>query len=446
MFSPLRKWIIENKFFIKHGDQRPITHLLLNGGKMCIPEEYNKEFLEMYVKEIKSGYPQYICEVKTPVFRFFIDLDFIEDHEIQSKTSIIYFKQIQTVMRSFYPHHDHTFFVCTTTPKRVNTDYIKTGIHILFKNIYINKTNAMHIRNYLVHNFKKKFGERLSFNTWEDVIDKSVYNANGLRMIGSRKMSVCKECKGKSGTVENCGECGGLGKIDERRVYNIESVIDALGNLNEEALEHYNEDYLDLIFNTSIINYENPETQITYPLDLSKISIQKTKRNKKVIIPNNEEKSVLDKIDKKHITNENVVYSSLNTYVKRNLPDVYKKISFIDIYQCSDDRYIIRTDSKYCLNINREHSSNHIYLELSSQGLFQKCFCCCDTISGRISGNKCSNFKYKLNVSPISSILLKKLFTKYENNIYTSVSPILVKNKSKEYETFLSNLKISIMS
>ena len=40
------------------------------------------------------------------------------------------------------------------------------------------------------------------------------------------------------------------------------------------------------------------ETQITYPLDLSKISIQKTKRNKKVIIPNNEEKSQLDKIDK----------------------------------------------------------------------------------------------------------------------------------------------------
>ena len=44
MFSPLRKWIIENKFFIKHGDQ-PITHLLLNGGKCLVSQKNIQKIL-----------------------------------------------------------------------------------------------------------------------------------------------------------------------------------------------------------------------------------------------------------------------------------------------------------------------------------------------------------------------------------------------------------------
>ena len=62
-------------------------------------------------------------------------------------------------------------------------------------------------------------------------------------------------------------------------------------------------------------------------------------------------------------------------------------------------RYLLKTTSRYCENISREHSSNHvkIVIEPGSKGnpgakIHQECFCRCETLVGRSRG-MCKDFK-----------------------------------------------------
>ena len=45
--SNLTKWFFENKFIVKRGQDRKLTHLLMNGGKVSIPENKYSEFLHI---------------------------------------------------------------------------------------------------------------------------------------------------------------------------------------------------------------------------------------------------------------------------------------------------------------------------------------------------------------------------------------------------------------
>jgi hypothetical protein len=72
---------------------------------------------------------------------------------------------------------------------------IKSGFHLVWPEIWITVENAKKLRILFIEKITDVFGERESFNTWEDVIDLAVYEDNGLRMVGCRKMSICKCCK-----------------------------------------------------------------------------------------------------------------------------------------------------------------------------------------------------------------------------------------------------------
>ena len=62
------------------------------------------------------------------------------------------------------------------------------------------------------------------------------------------------------------------------------------------------------------------------------------------------------------------------------------------------DTYLVSTNSKYCENLKRAHSSNHVWFHISGKIIAQKCFCRCETIRGRRDGF-CKDFygrKYEL--------------------------------------------------
>lgn len=56
--------------------------------------------------------------------------------------------------------------------------------------------------------------------------------------------------------------------------------------------------------------------------------------------------------------------------------------------------YIIQTYSKFCMNLNATHRSNHVYFVMSKRKLWQKCYCTCDTTKNRKFG-KCKSFSSK---------------------------------------------------
>jgi hypothetical protein len=76
----------------------------------------------------------------------------------------------------------------------------------------------MKLRILFIEKLIETFSERESFNKWDDVVDLSVYEDNGLRMVGCRKIGICKTCKNKKEAKLTCEMCEGVGKKDENRI------------------------------------------------------------------------------------------------------------------------------------------------------------------------------------------------------------------------------------
>ena len=58
----------------------------------------------------------------------------------------------------------------------------------------------------------------------------NIYEDNGLRMIGCRKMGFCSKCNRKD---TSCTYCDGKGKVDEGRVYKPKSIMSYSGNTDD---------------------------------------------------------------------------------------------------------------------------------------------------------------------------------------------------------------------
>eukprot|EP00741_Cyanophora_paradoxa_P003201 tig00000681_g3110.t1 len=70
-------------------DQKSATHLLMTGGKIRIPPEREDEFLARYAADVALGHGQlFFVEKRTPVFRLFADLDFLDDRPYDLATDV----------------------------------------------------------------------------------------------------------------------------------------------------------------------------------------------------------------------------------------------------------------------------------------------------------------------------------------------------------------------
>ncbi len=103
-------------------------------------------------------------------------------------------------------------------------------------------------------------------------------------------------------------------------------------------------------------------------------------------------------------------YKIVEEFILNFLPEEYSDANIVEMMFCGKKNskfrsYIVRTNSKYCQNIQDEHNSNHIYFVITNEKFHQRCFCRCDVI--RPSGIKCSDFidKGKLLSSKMKEIL-----------------------------------------
>ena len=80
---PLKKWVITSKYFLKTSDPKEkkvgSTHFLLDGGIWKIPLAEYQTFLRLLSADLQNGEKHYICENRSPVFKFICDIDLFED-------------------------------------------------------------------------------------------------------------------------------------------------------------------------------------------------------------------------------------------------------------------------------------------------------------------------------------------------------------------------------
>ena len=374
---PLKKWIISNKYFIKTTDSKEkkvgSTHFLLDGGIWKIPKEEYQTFLRLLSADLQNNEKYYISENRTPVFRFICDLDFFENEMISISQLERVIQVIQEIITFYFG--EKPVIICGTDSKTVvknETEMVKSGFHLVWPKIWISVQHAKALRLLFIEKLIETFNERDPMNTWSDVVDLAVYEDNGLRMVGCRKIANCKHCKNKKETRESCQYCSGIGKVDEGRVYSPKSVLPE----NEEYLKSIQKDLFVQLLETSIYNYNDlPETELKCSLP-EKVNESKTKKNSKTSVVSDKDETTI----------------KLENFIRRHFKENYSKVHLKKVTKASETvptgiiKYFADPDENFCMNVNRNHTSSGVYFQITQNGICQRCYCKKDTTDGRLFG------------------------------------------------------------
>lgn len=382
-----------NKFITKNGDK--CTHLLLNGGKLFV--ENNTEFLDVYTQELEKGSKLYVVEKRPDVFKYMIDLDILDNGFWDFDRILPFCKYIQKIVYDFFLT-DLNMLILNANPKQKNEN-TKSGYHLIWPRLFLKAEQALTLREAILQNIPTHITPPL--NKWEDAIDSLVYLRNGYRMVGSDKMI--------NGKPEN-------------RVYNIVGVIDSQGNTRDQYLSRLKNNLGVLVKETSIREVIS--------------NVQEFEQIPKWFKGG----SVLTQKNKKRFKATNVNSNILVKFIREKLPSCYKHQNIKDIRKYEDGNLLVITDSRWCLNINRDHNSCGIYFLVTPRGVYQKCLCPCENLNGRIYGycrdftSLCFEFDDKTSA---------KIFgTKGGDKIKSTSVPPVVSIKSLDKDNYIKNVEV----
>lgn len=452
-----KTWLFQNKFIGSHIET--YSHLLLSGGKVNVPQEEYKTMCKYYAQDVIEGNVNYITEMRTPVFRFHMDIDLLEESSLDLNTILDYCKSIQECIKQFVSWKNKKgakkmMMIISVSPEQVknknNKDYIKYGIHLNWPYLKVDTFMASVLREGCIQYLNQCYGERHENNKWNDVIDKTVYTNNGLRWIYSDKAIVCPECKGKKTRTRRpedhsiCCMCQDSGKIPSNRIYEPIAIFDENNEKMQEELElitkksfHHVVKCVELLSIKCFDKQPNIEIKEPFPKWYKVINVVlKTKHDKSrkheanpIVKDNLSETgeikkafSILEQIHEDDKRHEYII-----EYMQNFLPEEYADIHIVEILFCGKRNskfrsYIVRTDSKFCQNLQDEHYSNHVYFIITNEVMHQRCFCRCDVV--RSSGIKCCDYidKGKKITSKLREILfpetIEKLKEKKEQIMY----------------------------
>ena len=338
--NPLRVWLFSTGKIVKNAANTNVTHYMLDGGKLDLTTDYQL-FQELYAKYI--NFKNCIVEKKTDIFRFFIDFDILSTEILDINT---YTVSVQNVICNVYNNPDLKCIITKAdNPKEIKKGdnvFIKQGYHFNWPDINVDKNVALRIRENILISLNTIYGKpETFFDSWDKIIDKCVYDKNGLRLVGSDK---CTYSDGKY-TYEN-------------RVYNYYTTY--IGNkLSEEHDNIYKCNLLKVIQDTSIRTdtqtitafYNLPEYEETEE-DFS----TNESGNFTLLSNENSQKNSILRFFKNHVTG----------YRVDDIRGILKS-------QMYDTLYLINTKSKYCQNKCGYHTNNHIYFKLTPAGICQMC-------------------------------------------------------------------------
>jgi hypothetical protein len=81
--------------------------------------------------------------------------------------------------------------------------------------------------------------------------------------------------------------------------------------------------------------------------------------------------------------------------LEKTLPRVYKSSKMTVTKTLAKKKaWLVRSSSKFCHNINSDHRSTNVFFYVTAEHAVQKCFCTCDTTKGRLYG-QCRKFSSK---------------------------------------------------
>jgi hypothetical protein len=471
-FQDINKFLRDTKSaidrFAKEAKEKVPTHVTMCGSNFSIAENEESTFLERYAALVTSGCRCYFVERPTEVYRYFCDFDFKQLAMIPDKTIEAAAMVVQSVVRLFYPllKDDEDALkavVCTTDAKRVpakgtTPELIKTGMHILWPGLLVSVDTALNIRESMLVEMQKIFGLRVEpSNSWEDVIDVSVYpdlnkKGSGLRMLGSCKSVTCSSCKGtkkldpKDRNGADCAKCKGVGKLDEGRPYFPLMVLTTSGKRDVKSELYYLENMHALIVDTKIRTHAGTQPTPGYvlpegaPVYLASEPgrIRRPGGTDVVDRGHNRLKTIgtLPVGQKVEVSRSDPVWPCIELMISKHPCGMYSQIIVNQITtNAKRTKYTAHINgpySHYCQNKGSVHSSNRVFFEFDSTGFVQKCFGNKQGIHGPCGPS------YRSSTEPLSPSDLEILFPDAKNTYLKALDacrdPVLDGGSQKEKE------------
>jgi uncharacterized membrane protein YgcG len=391
------------------------THLALNNGRFHIPavaadakrpNDREEIFLKYYAEARMLGLRQFFVETRTPVFRYFMDLDFKQPAELPPRSMEAAAFVVCRTLRRFWPGKaaGDAFFRCVVSttnyklePARAGEEVaskVKSGVHLIWPEIYLNDAMALDIRESVIADLQETFGPRAepAMNSWQDVVDLTVYKGSGLRMIGSCKTETCPACKRKGVDEDGntCKTCGGNRSVDAGRPYMPLCALDGSGRRDLAKEAEYLASFYRVVLDTTIRSHAHevpdegfvvPEGALTYDSGSGSSAFKRAAgkgpaggaaaRGGSGGGSGSAGKSMMDLCSDAAALLQSFLRTGMgggSVYASVGLQSVLvnaKRTKFLANVQ--------GLNATYCLNAGRCHKSNRVYFEVTAEGCVQRC-------------------------------------------------------------------------
>lgn len=400
------------------------THFSMSGGKYDIPtEKLNNMFLKRFAHSLHMDRAQniFLIEKKTPVFRMHMDLDFIQRAAVPSSDVYRFTALLSTIISSFYPAdiRGSTCFLAVVLgaptkfakapdggggeeEEEEETRCVKSGFHVVWPWLYVNKVQALSMRHACLVDVQQRMPQReWPANPYSDVIDETVLQENGLRMIGCDKSKACPDCcrgaKAKKRTsLPPCDVCNSTRWVGENRRYWPLSVIDVDGKPDEERTARmlgttseefqYKVKFCSLRFyGDETPGYSAPALAPACPAAEKLLRRARKTLNKKGGANANcgnantfrGDAAPRDMVD---VDADTEVFGQMQEFLNVSMGGVHAHVRLTRMMRTANGtRYLCKVDgpgSSYCRNVNRDHGSSTVYFQVEEgEGVFQRCYC-----------------------------------------------------------------------
>jgi Prim-pol 4 len=369
----LKKWLDLQKYSWARSPE-VVSHYFFDGGKAAVPNDMAGTFNNVYAGNLYRGAIMFAIEKKPEIFKLVFDLDMQVVSPIELAQVLELSQAVHEAVVEFYGICSD-MIVCTCDPRPGIDTHWKMGAHLVWPSVFTTSPDALRCREHVLASPKVQAFAELFENTMEQVIDRSVLDKNGLRMIGSYKTknAPCPlEVYWPRYLVSNNG------------VREIEKLT------TPEELRHW-------VRETSLrcIPWDtrpcSPALSLAGPATETDFEEGLFKQNRTRLL----------------CENLGPLLPGLDEFIA-SLPAPFHTSKFTAVSSAGtedDPIFLARSTSRFCLNIGKNHNSNNVYFLFSKKAAYQMCFCRCQTLVGRKYG--CARTSIVLrSLCPSLSLLL----------------------------------------
>lgn len=187
----------------------PFNLLSTSNGKFQL--DTDQDWIDLrnaLAKDYRQGSRNFLVESKTPVFPFFLDIDFAHPtlrlEFVEGPLMSRIMRGVADALSPVLPVTSQQVLVAAAPPKSTKDGMVKTGVHLHWQWVRINEGRKVHlactpetamgIRAVILDQLSAMPAQDPPLKL-EDVVDPRVLDKNGCRMLFSGKSTPCEPCR-----------------------------------------------------------------------------------------------------------------------------------------------------------------------------------------------------------------------------------------------------------